>query len=180
MSTQPTMPVFSELESANAAYVASGEHRELSVRPARQLAVVTCMDSRIDVYAVLGLELGDVHVIRTAGARVTDDVLRSLALSTHMLGTRQIAVIAHTDCGLKDDGHFTEHVTQVMGPAAASRSWFEFTDPAESVRRDCDVLLSWDLRPREFVVAGYVLDIEEGRLVPAVQPTRATASDEPA
>src|SRR4051812_45195574 len=73
---------------------------ELGPRPIKKLAVVTCMDCRIDVFAVLRLEIGDAHVIRNAGGRVTDDVLRSLALSTHVLGTDSVILMQHTECGL--------------------------------------------------------------------------------
>lgn len=174
MTTDPTMPVFPQLEAANATYVDSGGHREASARPTRRLAVVTCMDSRIDVFAVLGLELGDVHVIRTAGARVTDDVLRSLALSTHALGTNQVAVIAHTACGLHDhDGRFADRLSEAMGAAAEARPWFAFADPVEAVRDDCELLRTWEHRPADLTIAGYVLDVADGRLHPAVPPTQA-------
>lgn len=167
--------MFDALEAANASYVDSGAHRSLPVRPARQLAVLTCMDARIDVFAVLGLELGDVHVLRTAGARVTDDVLRSLTLSTHALGTRELAVIAHTDCGLHDPDHrLRATLEQVMGRPPRTQRWYEFQDPAAAVESDCAKLLSWPDRPEGFRVAGYVLDVEDGRLERVVEPTRAT------
>jgi carbonic anhydrase len=163
------MPFFQELEEANAAYVASGAHEALPVRPSRQLTVVTCMDARIDVFAVLGLSLGDVHVIRTAGGRVTDDVLRSLALSTHLLGTRRVAVITHTDCGLHDPtGQMEAQLEAAMGAPPAAREWYGFADPEEAVRHDCDLLLRWAERPATFEVAGYVLDVADGQLRPVV------------
>src|ERR1700742_2496921 len=87
------------LLSANQSYAAA-RARVADARPGRRLAVVTCMDARIDVFAALGLHLGDAHVIRNAGGRVTDDVLRSLALSTHVLGVDTVAVMQHTKCGL--------------------------------------------------------------------------------
>lgn len=170
------MEVFAELESANDAYVRSGRHHPLPVRPARHLAVVTCMDSRIPVFPIVGLELGDAHVIRTAGARVTDDVLRSLALSTHVLGTRAVAVIAHTDCGLRDpDGALESKLHDLMGHPPEARAWHTFADPAEAVREDCARLLDWDDRPSGLQVAGYVLDVTDGRLQQVVAP--ATAAD---
>ncbi len=171
MSAPDHEPVFAQLEAANAAYVADGAHRELPVRPARRLSVVTCMDARIDVYAALGLDLGDVHVIRTAGARVTDDVLRSLALSTHVLGTNQVAVIAHTDCGLHDpEGRLPDQLAEKLGPGARDREWHTFTDPEDAVRSDCERLRVWEDRPADLRVAGYVLDITDGRLHCAVPP----------
>src|ERR1700760_3729693 len=88
-----------ELLDANKAY-ADARANVSDPRPGRRLAVVTCMDARIDVFAVLGLHLGDAHVIRNAGGRVTEDVLRSLALSTHVLGVNTVVVMQHTKCGL--------------------------------------------------------------------------------
>lgn len=169
------MSVFTELEAANASYVASGTHREVAVRPERRLAVVTCMDSRIDVHAVLGLDLGDVHVIRTAGARVTDDVLRSLALSQHLLGTSGVAVIGHTSCGLHDhDGNFHGRLADALGDAAADHDWHAFSDPTAAVRTDCERLLTWPLRPTGLTVAGYLLDVTDGRLQPVFAATQAS------
>src|SRR3954452_22048715 len=84
---------------ANGAYAAA-RAKIADARPSRHLAVVTCMDARIDVFAVLGLHLGEAHVIRNAGGRVTDDVLRSLALSCHVLGVDTVVVMQHTKCGL--------------------------------------------------------------------------------
>jgi carbonic anhydrase len=163
------MPFFDELEQANAAYVASGAHESLPVRPSRQLAVVTCMDARIDVYAVLGLSLGDVHVIRTAGGRVTEDALRSLALSCHLLGVQRVAVITHTRCGLHDpEGQLATTMGEVMGHPPETREWWGFRSPEQAVEDDCARLDAWSDRPDEFEIAGYVLDIDEGSLEIAV------------
>jgi carbonic anhydrase len=168
--------VFDALESANDGYVRSGRHHPLPVRPARRLAVVTCMDSRIPVFPVVGLELGDAHVIRTAGARITDDVLRSLALSTHVLGTRAVALIAHTDCGLRDpDGALEARLHELMGHPPEARDWHTFADPEDAVREDAQRLLTWRDRPEGFQVAGYVLDVVDGRLQQVVAPTPAPA-----
>src|SRR3712207_2378425 len=87
------------LIEANQAY-ATARERVADPKPSRRLAVVTCMDARIDVFAALGLHLGEAHVIRNAGGRVTEDVLRSLALSTHVLGVDTVVVMQHTRCGL--------------------------------------------------------------------------------
>lgn len=168
------MPDFAQLEAANAAYVAAGTHPQLPVRPARQLAVVTCMDARIDVYAVLGLERGDVHVLRTAGGRVTDDVLRSLTLSTHLLGAYQVAVITHTDCGLHDpEGTLPQRLADLLDREPAPDAWRSFADPADAARADGELLLTWPDRPDELVVAAYVLDVETGELTPVLPATAA-------
>lgn len=169
------MEPYDDLVAANREYVAGGAHRALPVRPSRALVIVTCMDSRIAAFPTLGLELGEAHVIRVAGARVTPDVLRSLALSTHALGTRSVAVIGHTDCGLCDtDGSLVARLSTLMGHPPQQRDWFEFTDVDEAVRGDCDLLLRWPDRPEGFRVAGYVLDVTSGRIAEVAAPQEAS------
>jgi carbonic anhydrase len=164
--------LFDRLVTGNQAYVDGGRHRALPVRPAAQLAIVTCMDSRIDVFAAVDLPLGDAHVVRTAGARVTDDVLRSLALSTHALGTRNVMLVGHTDCGLSDpDGTLEQRMAATMGRAPRTRAWHAFTDVRQAVADDCRVLTAWPDRPDGFRLAGYVFDVEDGRLHEVVPPT---------
>lgn len=166
---------FEAIEQANQAYVEAGSHRALPVEPARQLAVVTCMDSRIDAFAVLGLDLGDAHVVRTAGARVTEDVLRSLALSTHVLGTRTVLVMGHTRCGLHDpDGALSERLEQLMGHTPFGFSWGTFVEPEAAITTDCKRLMLWPDRPDGLTVGGYLLDVDDGRIHQVVAP--ATAS----
>ncbi len=162
---------FEALLEGNRAYLDSGAHRSLSVRPSRALAIVTCMDSRLDVFASLGLELGEAHIVRTAGARITQDVLRSLTLSTHALGTRSVAVIAHTDCGLKDpDGTLVDRLTTAIGRPPIERTWHAFVDPEAIVREDCALLGRWQDRPDGLTIAGYLLDVTDGRLTEVVAP----------
>lgn len=168
------MSDLAHLESANADYVAAGTHRSLPVRPARHLAVVTCMDARIDVFATLGLELGDVHVLRTAGGRVTDDVLRSLTLSTRLLGVTQVAVITHTSCGLHDpDGQLPATMADQLGREPEPEAWMTFTDPGEAARRDAERLLAWPDLPEGLEVAAYVLDVDTGALAQVLPATSA-------
>lgn len=168
------MEPFDSLVSANETYVASGSHRALPVTPALHLTIVTCMDSRIDAFASLGLEIGDAHVIRTAGARVTEDVHRSLALSTHLLGVRSVAVIGHTDCGLSNpDDDLEERLSEAMGRDAEPREWHAFADVDDAVRQDCEALLAWADRPDGFSVGGYVLDVEDGSIREVSPPRRA-------
>jgi carbonic anhydrase len=168
------MEIFQELTAANRDYVEGGAHVPRPVRPARQLAIVTCMDSRIPVFPIVGLEIGDAHVLRTAGARVTSDVLRSLTLSTHVLGTRSVAVIGHTDCGLRDpDGTLADRLSGILGHPPETLEWHTFADPEAAVAQDCERLLAWSDRPEGFSVAGYVLDVEDGRLREVVAPAAA-------
>jgi carbonic anhydrase len=163
--------LFDDLVRANQAYVAQGAHRSLPVKPTRGLAIVTCMDSRIDAFASLGLDLGDAHVVRVAGARVTSDVLRSLALSHHALDTRSVAVIGHTDCGLSDPaGDLPDRLAALMRHPPEARDWHTFRDVRQAVREDCELLLRWPDRPQGLTLAGYVLDIMDGRLEEVVAP----------
>jgi carbonic anhydrase len=169
-----TVEVFAQIVASNRSYVQRGDHRPLPVRPARKLAIVTCMDARIPVFPIAGLHLGDAHIIRTAGARVTDDVLRSLALSTHVLGTRSVAVIGHTDCGVCDpEGTLPQRMAELLGHAPTTDTWHGFADPEQAVTEDCRKLLGWPDRPEGFAVAGYLLDVHEGLLRQVVAPAEA-------
>ena len=139
---------------------------ELPVRPARQVAVVACMDSRMPLFPLLGLAVGDAHVIRNAGGVVTEDTIRSLTISQHLLGTREIVLVHHTNCGLQatDDTSFADLVEQATGrrPPWAARAFVDVEDDVrESMRllRDCPYLVS-----RE--ICGSVYDVATGRLKP--------------
>jgi carbonic anhydrase len=146
------------LLAANEGYAAS--HAKVAgARPARRLAVVTCMDARIDVFAVLGLHLGEAHVIRNAGGRVTDDVLRSLALSSHVLGVDTAVVMQHTGCGLA--GVTDEELRARTG---ADLGFHSIDDHAAALRADIELLSATPyLRPLR-VIAGFVYDVESGRI----------------
>jgi carbonic anhydrase len=128
-------------------------------RPSRRLAVVTCMDARIDVFAILGLHLGEAHVIRNAGGRVTDDVLRSLALSTQVLGVNTVVVMQHTKCGLV--GVTEEELRALTG---ADLGFFAIDDHAANLREDIDVLAAKPYLAPVKVIAGFVYDVESGEL----------------
>ncbi|WP_369139596.1 beta-class carbonic anhydrase [Modestobacter versicolor] len=134
------------------------------VRPARKVAVVACMDSRIPLFGVLGLDIGDAHVIRNAGGVITEDVIRSLTISQHALGTREVVLVHHTDCGLlaTDDITFAETVEKATGrrPPWAARAFTDVDDDVrESMRlvRESPYLLSHEVR-------GTVYDVATGRL----------------
>jgi carbonic anhydrase len=128
-------------------------------RPSRSLAVVTCMDARIDVFAVLGLHLGEAHVIRNAGGRVTEDVLRSLALSIHVLGVRNVVVMQHTKCGLA--GVTDAELQRLTG---ADLGFLPIDDHAAALQEDIDTLVSTPFLHPLHVVAGLVFDVETGRV----------------
>jgi carbonic anhydrase len=136
----------------------------LPVAPARKVAVVACMDSRMPLFPLLGLAVGDAHVIRNAGGVITEDTIRSLTISQHVLGTREIVLVHHTDCGLQktDDASFADLVEQATGarPPWAART---FTDVDEDVResirllQESPYLISKD-------ICGTVYDVATGRL----------------
>jgi carbonic anhydrase len=115
------MDTIDELFANNRAFADSLPAKHLDVRPSRRLAIVTCMDSRLDVFAALGLRDGEAHVLRNAGGVITDDVIRSLAVSQRRLGTREVMLIHHTDCGMQsltDDG-FRAELQEATGVAPA-------------------------------------------------------------
>lgn len=142
-----------------------GHRPGVGPRPALRLAIVTCMDTRIDVLSALGLQPGDAHILRNAGGVVTDDVLRSLCLSRMVLGTRDVFVVQHTGCGLEgvSDSVLKD---RLMDETGMQPSWVfrGFDDAATSVRESVEVL-----RTSPFVaerVSGFVLDVGTGRLEP--------------
>ena len=159
------METIDELLANNDAFATSLPARHLDVRPSRRLAVVTCMDSRLDVFATLGLRDGEAHILRNAGGVITDDVIRSLAVSQRRLGTREVMLIHHTDCGMQsltDDG-FRAELQQATGvaPAFAIES---FTDVDDDVRQSIlRVRRSPFLAHRE-QVRGFVYDVDSHRL----------------
>ncbi|MEY2420492.1 MAG: carbonic anhydrase [Acidimicrobiaceae bacterium] len=136
-------------------------------RPGRQLAVVTCMDARIDVFAALGLHLGEALVIRNAGGRVTDDVLRSLALSCHVLGVDTLVVMQHTKCGLA--GVTDEELQALTG---ADLGFFPIDDHAAALREDIELLAAQSYLAPLKVIAGLVYDVESGELDDVVRWNR--------
>lgn len=150
------MTQISQLLEANKGYAAARAN-VADPRPGRHMAVVTCMDARIDVFAVLGLHLGEAHVIRNAGGRVTDDVLRSLALSCNVLGVETVVVMQHTKCGLA--GVTDEELRKITG---ANLGFFPIDDHAAALREDIALLSAKPyLLPLKFI-AGFIYDVESG------------------
>lgn len=157
------MDNFERLLADNRRYTPS--HRSLAdARPSRRLAVVTCMDARIAVLAALGLDLGEAHVIRNAGGRVTDDVLRSLALSSHALGVDTVAVVEHTECGLT--GTSEGELRQLTG---ADVDFLAIADHAEALRQDVERIVSTQYLRAITHVAGFLLDTATGTLEEVVR-----------
>jgi len=139
----------------------------LPPEPAQRLAVVTCMDARLDPYRMLGLTPGDAHVIRNAGGIVTDDVIRSLILSHHALGTREVMVINHTCCGLLNlnDQKFRQQLTELTGRDAEDLHTFHgFADLERNVREQVQRVTDHPWLSQRLAVTGYTYDVKTGRL----------------
>ena len=144
---------------------AAGFTGPLPLPPARRLAVVACMDARLNVYAALGLQEGDAHVIRNAGGVVTDDVIRSLAISQRLLGTREIILVHHTDCGMLTftDDEFKGQIQQQTGikPAWSAEA---FGDLEEDVRQSIRRINASPFVPHTDALRGFVFDVATGAL----------------
>jgi carbonic anhydrase len=158
------MSVTDELLDNNARYAATFTG-PLPLPPARQLAVLACMDARLNVYAILGLHEGDAHVIRNAGGVVTEDEIRSLAISQRLLGTREIILIHHTDCGMLTftDDAFRLGIQQETGikPGWAAEA---FTDLDADVRQSINRIRTSPFIPHTDQVRGFVFDVATGKL----------------
>jgi carbonic anhydrase len=155
------MGVIDELLAANRDFAASLPAKHLDVQPSRRLAIVTCMDSRLDVFAALGLGDGEAHVLRNAGGVITDDVIRSLAVSQRRLGTREVMIVHHTDCGMEkisDDG-FRAELQEATGvaPAFAIES---FTDVDVDVLQSVLRVRRSPFLPHRDLVRGFVYDVD--------------------
>ena len=162
------MTEFSDLLAANRGYAAARAN-VADPRPGRRLAVITCMDARIDVFAVLGLHLGEAHVIRNAGGRVTEDVLRSLALSSGVLGVDTAVVMQHTKCGLV--GVTDAELRQMTG---ADLGFFPIDDHAAALREDVNLLARTPYLSRLVLIAGLIYDVESGEFEDVVHWERAS------
>jgi carbonic anhydrase len=154
-----------QLLENNRGFSGSLPTRHLDVEPQLRLAIVACMDSRLDVFAALGLQPGEAHVLRNAGGVVSDDVIRSLAISQRRLGTREVMLIHHTDCGMQkvtDDGFRTELMeTAGVAPAFAIES---FTDLDADVRQSILRVRRSPFLPHRDRVRGFVYDVDDHRL----------------
>lgn len=158
------MSVTDELLKNNEAYAASFTG-PLPLPPSKHVAVVACMDARLNVYGVLGLNEGESHVIRNAGGVITEDEIRSLAISQRLLGTQEIILIHHTDCGMLTftDGDFKASIEKETGlrPAWAAEA---FADEAEDVKQSIRRIKNSPFIPLKDSIRGFVFDVATGRL----------------
>ena len=193
------MSVLPEVISANETYAANfGDLAELALPPARQFAILTCMDARLDPAKYAGLSEGDAHVIRNAGGRASDDAIRSLVISYKLLGSKEWFVIHHSDCGME---FFTDEVMRGLlasslqtaalgadgfydvgaGPGSAEAQyidWLTIKDNPTSVVEDVQRIRNHPLVPGDIPIYGYIYDVKSGKLVEvpgATEAGRATA-----
>jgi carbonic anhydrase len=154
-----------DLLANNESYAASFDTADVPMPPGKKVAVIACMDARLNVYGALGLQEGDAHVIRNAGGVVTDDGIRSLAISQRLLGTEEVILIHHTDCGMLTftDDDFKASIQDDTGikPAWAAES---FSDLDEDVRQSVARIKASPFIPKKDAIRGFVFEVETGRL----------------
>lgn len=161
------MSVADELLQANEIFARSFNLGDLSVRPRRHAAVLACMDSRILFEHCLGLRPGDAHMIRNAGGIATDDAIRSLIVSHHLLDTQEFIIINHTDCGLLKvkEHELRATLAEKMGTVASEpASFYGFNDLEKNVRRQIQRVKSHPWIPKHIPVRGFIYDVKTGRL----------------
>jgi carbonic anhydrase len=159
------MSTTDELLRNNERYANSFDKSDLPMPPAKQIAIVTCMDARLSPYVMLGLSEGDAHVIRNAGGVITDDEIRSLMISQRLLGTREVMLIHHTDCGMLtfSDEELREQIQQEVGikPHFPLET---FADLEEDVRQSIKRIEASPFIPHKDSVRGFIYEVENGRL----------------
>ena len=161
------MSATDDVLKANEAYSQNFNLGQLPIPPARKLAIVACMDARVSVEQFLGLKTGDAHVIRNAGGLITDDALRSLILSHHLLGTEEFIIINHTDCGMlkfKDAALRAQLQEKTGAIASEPKHFYSFTDLEENLRRQIDKVQAHPWIPKHIPVRGFIYDVKTGRL----------------
>jgi carbonic anhydrase len=162
------MSVVQEFQKANDAYASSFSKGNLPMPPARHVAVLTCMDARLDPARFLGLEEGDAHVIRNAGGRASEDAIRSLAISQQLLGTNEVVVIHHTDCGMLtfSNEDLRKKLKQELNADAEHVDFLPFKDLEQSVRDDVATIRNSPFIPKNIEVSGFIYDVRSGKLLP--------------
>jgi carbonic anhydrase len=162
------MTVVEEFLKANENYAASFQKGDLPMPPARKVAILTCMDARIDPARVLGLEEGDAHVVRNAGGRASDDAIRSLIISEQLLGTGTVLVIHHTDCGMLtfSNEDLRDKLQDEFHTSADEIDFLPFKDLEQSVRDDIAALKNSPFIPDTISISGFIYDVHSGKLLP--------------
>jgi carbonic anhydrase len=161
--------MFDDLLAANRRYRDEFHDSGVAGIAAKGLAVLTCIDSRIDPLALLGLRPGDAKIIRNAGARVTTDALRSLVLAVNLLGVNRVCVVAHTDCAMvgSTDDELRARIGALRGVDASGWEFLASTDQLATLRDDIELITSCPLIPPGLNVGGFIFDVRSGELMPA-------------
>ncbi|MBJ8325804.1 beta-class carbonic anhydrase [Streptococcus pacificus] len=161
------MSYFKNFMEANEAYVNLHGTAHLPLPPKTKVAIITCMDSRLHVAQALGLALGDAHILRNAGGRVTPDMIRSLTISQQLLGTREIVVLHHTDCGAKTftNDKLKQQLKKDLGVDVSDYDFLPFKDLEKSVKEDIALLKESPLIPDDVLISGAIYDVDTGRMV---------------
>jgi carbonic anhydrase len=156
---------FDDVLAANEAYAERFQHRDLEARAAKGLGVLTCIDSRLDPLAMLGLVPGDAKILRNAGARVTDDVLRTLVLGSYLLGVERVMIVAHTNCRMADSTPEDVHdaIKAAGGPDTRSITFLTTVDQEATLETDVQRVRSWPYLGN-IAVGGFLYDLATGRL----------------
>src|SRR2546428_7636330 len=157
-----------EFLRANEIYATRFQEGHLPMPPARRVAVLTCMDARLDPARFLGLQEGDAHVIRNAGGRASEDAIRSLVISQQLLGTNTVVVIHHTDCGMLtlSNADLRTKLKQELNANADHIDFLPFKDLEQSVRDDVATIKALPLIPKDIEVSGFIYDVRSGKLSP--------------
>jgi carbonic anhydrase len=161
------MSAIDEVLKANEEYSRAFALGNLPIPPARKLAILACMDARLTVEQFGGLKTGDAHIIRNAGGIVTEDAVRSLVISHHLLGTVEWMIVEHTDCGMVTftDADLIDRLEKKTGVAVHSPSHFHaFTDLESNVRRQIGKLRAHPWVPKEILIRGFIYDVRSGKL----------------
>jgi carbonic anhydrase len=173
------MSIIDEVLKSNETYARSFTLGQLAMPPARKLAIVACMDARLTVEQALGLKTGDAHIIRNAGGIVTEDALRSLIISHHLLGTQEFLIINHTDCGMLTfkDEELRARLQTATGAAAVSPArFYAFNDLESNVRQQMQKVTSHPWVPGTIPVRGFIYDVKTGKLKEVGAAKAAAAS----
>jgi carbonic anhydrase len=160
------MAVTDELVEANEKFAAGFDQGGLPMPPARKVAVLACMDARLHPSKFLGLEIGDAHVIRNAGGRASDDAIRSLIISQRLLGTKEVLVIHHTDCGMLTftNDQLRDKLKSETGNDASTIDFLPFPELDQSVRDDVKRIKDSPFVDKDISITGFVYDVNTGRL----------------
>ena len=160
------MAELNKILAANEEYSKDFKHENLPIPPSRKIAVLACMDARLTVEDVLGLNTGDAHIIRNAGGIATDDVIRSLIISHELLGTQEFFVVNHTDCGMLTftDEHLQQQLTEKYKTKANYLKFYSFPNLEENVKNQVDRIKSTPFIPNDILVSGFIYDVKTGKL----------------